>query len=83
MTKVNTSTQDSQGEVLLAKAVWYSVKRGRKRYYYPRIQIPTPIVEELRIDEDTEFEVWVEEREGEKLIVLRPKRKAVASAQPR
>ncbi|BES81280.1 hypothetical protein [Pyrodictium abyssi] len=80
--KQNTRQRDTQGEVMLVKASWRTVKRGRKRYYYPLMHIPVRALEELGVtpDDDIEFELRVERRGGEKVLVLRPRKKAAAPA---
>ena len=59
---------------MLVKASWRTVRRGRKRYYYPLMHIPVRALEELGItpDDDIEFELRVERHGGEKVLVLKP-----------
>ena len=79
-TKQKYHTQTTQGEAMFVKADWLKVRRGRKRYFYPRIVLPSRAVAELGIepDDNIEFEVHVELRDGEKILVLKPRRRTIA-----
>ncbi len=62
----------TQGEKVLAKITFKPVKRGRRVYRYGMMHIPARIAEQAGINDSVEAEVWVEERNGERLIVIRP-----------
>ncbi len=70
-------TNDSVGDALTVKITWTPTRRGRKYYYYPRVTIPSRIMEQLGIKplEQVEFEVRVERRGEQQVIVLVPQRK--------
>ncbi len=73
-----TNGGDTQGEKMTIAVMWskVTVKRGRKTYTYlrPRIQLPSEIVEKLGIrpGEEIRFEIALIDKNGEKLIVLKP-----------
>ncbi len=73
------SSPDSvMGDALTVKVTWTSVRRGRKYYYYPRVQLPASIVEQLGIKprDELEFEIRLERRGEQQALVLVPRREA-------
>ena len=60
------------GEKMLARITFKPVKRGRKVYHYGMMHIPARIAEQVGLRDSVDAEVWVEERGGEKVIVVKP-----------